>query len=135
MITWIPMIDCFSTSPPCLQRIFLRVLVPKTEWHKYPGYIPVEVHIDYRSWDVFGGQPSNLFGLLRMLYRYVFGNLTKETEYIRDVEGNPTRINDDGNIIDFKIVRVVCFGDAAHIYEDAYKKAKAVKPIPRMCNR
>jgi thymidylate synthase len=131
MIIWLPEIDCFNTSPPCLQRIWLRVLVPKSEWHKYPGCIPVEAHIEYRSWDLARAQPSNLYGLLRMLYRYVLGNLTADTEYIRDADGVPISINDEGNVIDFELVRVVCFGDATHIYEDSYDMASKMVRLDR----
>jgi len=142
IITWIPAIDCFNTSPPCAQRIWIRVLVPKSEWHKYPDGIPVETHLGYRSWDVARALPSNLYGLVRMLYRYVFGNVTPDTEYIRDIDGKFVPLEElvedpilhnivydkDGNSAhlnnsskpDFKIVRLVCDGDAGHIYEDSY---------------
>lgn len=133
--TWIEIIDCFTTSPPCLQRIWVRVLVPKSEWHKYPGRIPVEVHIDYRSWDIPRAQPSNLYGLMRMLYRYVFGNHTEGTEILRDEFGEPI-LDDNGeptinpeNNIEFEVVRLVGFGDACHIYEDSFDTARKVKPV------
>lgn len=147
MITWIQVVDCFTTSPPCLQRIWVEVLVPKSEWYKYLDGVPVEVHIDYRSWDVARALPSNLYGLIRMLYRYIFGNLTPDTEYvtedgitvklddivtddkgvIRDKQGAPLHINNEGNKIDFKIVRLVCYGDNGHIYNDSYDLVKKIK--------
>jgi thymidylate synthase len=111
IITWIPAIDDFNDNPPCLQRIWIRVLVPKEEWSKYNGNIPVEVHVEYRSWDVGRAMPSNLYGLINMLYRYIFGNLTEENEYKNGVL-NPY------NHIEFKIVKLVLFGNSCHVYED-----------------
>jgi thymidylate synthase len=129
IITWIEAIDCFAQSPPCLQRIIIRVLVPKSEWHKYKGRIPVEVHIEYRSWDIGRAQLSNLYGLVRMLYRYILGNLTAETEYIRDAEGNKIKLNDEGNKVEFEIESLKLFGDFSHYYEDWEDVAKTVRPI------
>ena len=132
IITWIEAIDCFAQSPPCLQRVQLRVLVPKSEWHNYDGCIPVEVAIEYRSWDIGRAQLSNIYGLVRMLYRYILGNLTAETEYIRDVEGNRIKLNDEGNKIEFKIVSLKLFGNFAHYYEDWEDVAKTIKPVATM---
>jgi thymidylate synthase len=111
IITYIPAIDDFNTSPPCLQRIQVRVLVPQDEYEKYKGCIPVEVFIMYRSWDVGRAMPSNLYGLTNMLYRYVFGNITEETEYKNGVLS-------PYNKIDYKIERLVLFGNSSHVYED-----------------
>jgi hypothetical protein len=125
----------------CLQRIWVEILVPKSEWYKYPGCIPVDVHIEYRSWDLDRAMPSNLYGLTHMLYRYVFGNLTPDTEYIRVKDGKPVKqenlMNDGENIRDketgvvckiddtykrdFKIMRIACHGDNGHVYNDCYK--------------
>jgi hypothetical protein len=137
IITWIEAIDCFAQSPPCLQRIQLRVLVPKLEWHNYEGCIPVEAAIEYRSWDIGRAQLSNIYGLVRILYRYILGNLTAEDEYVRgsdgkrlcDERGVPNVLNDEGNKIEFKIVSLKLFGNFAHYYEDWEDVAQTVKPV------
>jgi len=145
MITWIPVIDDFTTSPPCLQRVWTEVLIPKSEWHKYPGCIPVTMHIDYRSWDLGRAMPSNLYGLTRMMYRYVYGNLTAENEYITEygaivqpgtirkdqfgslmADGKRVMLNDEGNQIEFKVVKLVGFGDNGHLYNDSYNIADRI---------
>lgn len=151
IITWIPVIDDFNVSPPCLQRIWIRALVPKAEWYKYPGCIPLEAHIDYRSWDIGRAIPSNLYGLFSMLDRYICGNLTKDNEFVYVDSGEPVPFNElkliegmgvDGIVgksgravtvnkdfpRDFKIVRGVLYGDAAHCYSSAYGIAKNIKP-------
>lgn len=143
IITWIEAIDCFAQSPPCLQRLIVRVLVPKSEWYKYPGCIPVEFHVEYRSWDIGRAQLSNLYGIVRMFYRYILGNLTADTEYVCGVDGKklcdergiPNVLNDANNKIDFKIVSLKLFGDFAHYYEDWADVAKTVKPISVMAKR
>jgi len=154
--TWIPTIDCFNTSPPCMQRIWIRALVPKAEWHKYPGRIPIEAHIDYRSWDIGRAILSNLYGLFSMIDRYVCGNLTMNDEFVRvdngepvpiselklvegmgvdgitDMQGNPVTINKNFPR-DFKLVRGVLYGDSAHCYRSAYNIAKNIKPTNSPC--
>jgi len=122
IITWMPGIDCFDSNPPCLQRIWIRVLVPKSEYHKYPGCVPVEIGIMYRSWDIGRAICSNLFGIISMLYRYVLGNQTEETEYFMDrldINGNPYELN-TYNKIDYKIEKMVLFCNSGHVYEDSY---------------
>jgi thymidylate synthase len=139
--TWIPAIDCFATSPPCLIKLWVEVLVPKSEWHKYPGCIPVDVHLDYRSWDLAGGLPNNLYALTRMLYRYVFGNLSQSNEFIggdgevysshevirNEITGELTnelghsvKINEPSKQAEFKIKRLLGFSDNGHVYPDNY---------------
>jgi len=113
LITWIPAIDDFNPNPPCLQRIWIRVLAPKYEWSKYSNQIPVEVHISYRSWDFGRAILSNLYGLINCLYRYVLGNLTEDTEMKGD------EIN-KYNYTEFSIEKLVLSGDSCHVYEDNY---------------
>jgi hypothetical protein len=121
IITWIPQIDCFNVSPPCLEEIFLRVRVPKSEWDCYNrGEIPLEAHIDYRSWDIPRAFPSNLYGLTNMINNYICGNLNEGNEHILDSEGNPLRLNVDAIDREFKLTRLKCDGKASHSYEDSY---------------
>jgi thymidylate synthase len=61
IITWLPYIDMDNESPPCLQRIWIRV---------YPNG-SVDIHLDWRSRDAYAAYMVNLIGLIRMLYREV----------------------------------------------------------------
>jgi hypothetical protein len=61
VITWQVHKDMDSNSPPCLQRIWIRV---------YPNK-RVDVHLDWRSRDAFSAYMVNLVGLIRMLHREV----------------------------------------------------------------
>jgi thymidylate synthase len=61
IITWQVHKDMDSNSPPCLQRIWIRV---------YPNR-RVDIHLDWRSRDAFSAYMVNLVGLIRMLHREV----------------------------------------------------------------
>jgi len=61
VITWQPHIDMDNESPPCLQRIWIRV---------YPNG-DVDIHLDWRSRDAYAAYMVNLVGLIRMLNREV----------------------------------------------------------------
>jgi len=61
IITWQPHIDMNNDSPPCLQRIWIRV---------YPNG-DVDIHFHWRSRDAFSAYMVNLIGLIRMLDREV----------------------------------------------------------------
>jgi len=61
IITWQPHIDMDNESPPCLQRIWIRV---------YPNG-DVDIHLDWRSRDAYAAYMVNLIGLIRMLNREV----------------------------------------------------------------
>jgi thymidylate synthase len=61
IITWQPHIDMDNESPPCLQRIWIRV---------YPNG-DVDIHLDWRSRDAYAAYMVNLIGLIKMLYREV----------------------------------------------------------------
>ena len=94
LITWIPFKDLFSNSPPCLQRI--QVI--------YLGNNEVEIHITWRSRDLFTAWMANLSGLINMINKEV--------------------VLPNG----CKIVRVVEFIDSLHIYEGDIDEAKKVRP-------
>ena len=63
IITWEPEKDMFSISPPCLQRIWIRVLDDDCN---------CEIHFDWRSRDLYGAWMSNYVGLFNMLEREIF---------------------------------------------------------------
>lgn len=97
VITWNAKIDSTAKSPPCLQRIWIRVL----------GNGICEVHITWRSRDLYGAWMSNIVGIVHMINEYVL----KE---------------------DFEIVRIIDFDDSLHIYSPDYKKAQEIKPVYRL---
>jgi len=66
IITWQPEKDMYSESPPCLQRIWIRVLDDDGN---------CEIHFDWRSRDLFGAWMSNYIGLFNMLKREIFDPL------------------------------------------------------------
>jgi thymidylate synthase len=115
LITWIPAIDLFNSNPPCAQRLWIRVLVEKSEYIKYrsSGGIPVEVAIEYRSWDIGRAILSNLYGICTMLNKYIFSNITEFNE-IKNGELN-TNYRPE-----YKIHKLKLFGNACHVYEDSY---------------
>lgn len=118
-ITWRPSIDLFKKEDqPCLQRIQFFV-------HQYPvecegnsrGIVRVgkgEIHVTWRSRDLYAAWNSNLIGLIGMVQREVF---------------TPNNI---------ELVRVVDFCNSNHIYEGDWASASLVKPIainPMYANR
>lgn len=137
IITWIPTIDLFTKEDPCLQRLWIRCLVPKSQWYKYPECIPLEVHIMYRSWDIPGALPANLYALLNCINRYICGNLTEENELLHKDTLQYLNIKDkfedaifNSNIQqEFKIVNVKCIGNAGHGYYSYYDLMNKVKQI------
>jgi thymidylate synthase len=54
VITWVPHIDLRTSDVPCLQRIWFY---PREDGK-------VDIHIHYRSWDIYKGFQSNVKGLL-----------------------------------------------------------------------
>jgi len=60
-ITWQPKDDLFSDSPPCLQRVWIRV---------YKNH-DMEIHLSWRSRDAFSAYMVNLIGLIRMINREI----------------------------------------------------------------
>ncbi|MFA5432511.1 MAG: hypothetical protein WC319_06515 [Candidatus Paceibacterota bacterium] len=61
IITWQPHIDMDNESPPCLQRIWIRI---------YPNG-DADIHLDWRSRDAYAAYMVNLIGLMRMLNREI----------------------------------------------------------------
>jgi len=97
-ITWVPQIDLESDEPPCLQRIWIRVLQkPDMQNYIYSKGM-VEVHFDWRSRDLFSAWMSNLVGLVFMVYNEILGD-------------------------DYEIVKLVDYVDAMHIYETDWQQA------------
>jgi thymidylate synthase len=97
IITWMPFRDLFSNSPPCLQRINIV----------YLGNNEVEVHITWRSRDLFRAWMANLVGLIRMINKEI-------------VIPN-----------DCKIVRIVEWIDSLHIYNGDIDEAKRIRPYAK----
>ena len=92
-ITWLRGDDSGSVSPPCLQRIQIR-------------YIPegkVDIHLTWRSRDLYAAWQSNVICLIDMLNREVI----KPNEC--------------------EIVRIVDFSDSLHIYKTDIIEAKKVR--------
>lgn len=91
-ITWHPLYDRTS-SPPCLQRIQIR-------------YIPenkVDIHLTWRSRDLFTAWQTNIIALVDMLNREV-------------VKPNGC-----------KIIRLMDYNDSLHIYTTDISEAEKVK--------
>jgi thymidylate synthase len=94
-ITWQPKIDLGSSSPPCLQRVVIR----------YLGEDSVDVHLTWRSRDLYTAWQANIVAIIDMLNREV-------------IRPNQCRI-----------VRLIDYADSLHIYESD-KDAERVKPLP-----
>ena len=94
-ITWQPKIDLGSASPPCLQRVVIR----------YLGEDSVDVHLTWRSRDLYTAWQANIVAIIDMLNREV-------------IRPNNCRI-----------VRLIDYADSLHIYESD-KDAEQVKPLP-----
>lgn len=60
-ITWQPKIDLGNVSPPCLQRI----------WIRYLDGNDVEVHLSWRSRDLYTAWQANIIAVIDMLNREV----------------------------------------------------------------
>ena len=95
MITYIPEIDMWSENPPCLQRIQVRQISDGV----------VDIHLDFRSWDVYGAMPSNIIAIIEMLINYV--------------------LNDD-----YDINSIIIISRSGHVYNNDSDAAKKVKRIP-----
>ncbi|MDD4358529.1 MAG: thymidylate synthase [Candidatus Pacebacteria bacterium] len=59
MITWIPWIDAYSNSPPCLQRVWVTLVDEKS----------LATRLDWRSRDLYGAWHVNLVAVANMLQR------------------------------------------------------------------
>jgi thymidylate synthase len=98
-ITWIPFnhefADTYSKTPPCLQRV----------WLSYCGNGLVDVHMDWRSRDLYNSFQANIIALVYMLNREV-------------VKPN-----------NCKIARIIDYSDSLHIYKADLEQAKKVEPV------
>ncbi|MHC1623080.1 MAG: thymidylate synthase [Candidatus Methanospirareceae archaeon] len=95
-ITWYVPLDIKRSSPPCLQRIQIR-------------YIPennVDVHLTWRSRDLFTAWQPNIVCIIEMLNREVI---------------KPNNC---------QIVRIIDYSDSLHIYARDIEDAKKVKLVP-----
>jgi hypothetical protein len=95
-ITWYVPSDIKRSSPPCLQRLQIR-------------YIPennVDVHLTWRSRDLFTAWQSNIICIIEMLNREV-------------IKPNNCRI-----------VRIIDYSDSLHLYARDIEDAKKVKFVP-----
>jgi len=89
MTTWIPSIDAFSESPPCLQRIWMTLIDESS----------IEIHLDWRSRDLFGAWHVNLIALINMINR------------------------DIAMPLNCKIARIIDSCDSLHIYNGNWQEA------------
>jgi thymidylate synthase len=95
-ITWYVPVDIQRSSPPCLQRIQIRY-IPE---HK------VDVHLTWRSRDLYTAWQPNIICITEMLNREV-------------VKPN-----------NCQIVRIIDYSDSLHIYARDIEDAKKVKLVP-----
>lgn len=92
-ITWIPEIDCKrEEDQPCFQRMWIFP-------HKNNQ---LDIHIHYRSWDMFKAFEANLMGFQQL---------------VKDELTEPT---------DFTLGTLRCFGDNVHLYEDDWQAIEAI---------
>lgn len=95
-VTWDHVADMGSKSPPCLQRV----------WVRYLGNKEVEVHLTWRSRDLYTAWQSNIIALIDMVNREI--------------------VIPNG----CKIVKIVDFSDSLHIYDGDAEAAAQVKLVP-----
>jgi len=119
MITWIPTEDLPVTTPkehdpPCLQRIWIRVLEePRYEYRdggltiKYVFKGSVEIHLMWRSRDLYAAWMSNIIAVIHMIIEYILKN-------------------------EYEIIKIVDFCNAAHVYEHDFDAANKVKLMPQI---
>lgn len=100
-ITWIPQGDITSNEPPCLQRLWIRVLEEPDNDNYIYSKGQVEVHFTWRSRDIYSAWMSNLVGLILMVYNEILGD-------------------------NYEIIKLVDFVNAAHIYESDWEEAGKV---------
>lgn len=92
MVTWIAEKDIKSESPPCLQIV----------WVPYLGNNQTEVHLHWRSRDLYGAWLYNLVAIINMIQRDI-------------AEPN-----------NCKITKVVDIVDSNHIYAGDFAQARRV---------
>ncbi len=94
MITYHPQLDTFSENPPCLQRVQIRQI----------SDILVDIHLDFRSWDVYGAMPSNIIAIIEMINKYI----------LKD---------------DYYINSIIVIGRSGHVYDNDTTAAKQLTRI------
>jgi thymidylate synthase len=95
-ITWQVDCDNATSSPPCLQRIQIRYI---------PEY-KVDVHLTWRSRDLYGAWQANIIAIIYMLNREII---------------KPNNC---------EILRIVDYSDSLHVYKTDLEAAKKVKMVP-----
>jgi len=95
-ITWHTTIDGIHTAAPCLQRI----------WIRYLGDDCAEVHLTWRSRDLYNAWQANVIAIVDMLNREV-------------MEPN-----------NCKIIKLVDYSDSLHIYDSELGSAMCVSMLP-----
>jgi len=95
--TWIPRIDAGHPASPCLQRIVIR----------YLGGDDADVHLTWRSRDLYTAWQVNIIAIIDMLNR----------EVIRPNE--------------CRIAKIVDYSDSLHIYRSDIKEAEKIKLVPK----
>jgi len=66
-ITWEPEVDVVNNASPCMQRIWSRWIGEEN------GVNYVDLHLDWRSRDLFNAWQPNLIAVTWMLNKYVYG--------------------------------------------------------------
>ena len=100
-ITWVPDWDIESDDPPCLQRLWIRVLEePDYEFGiKKKGM--VEFHLMWRSRDLYTAWPVNIIAMVFLTYNEILRH-------------------------DYEIVKLVDFVNSAHINENDWDAARLI---------
>ncbi|MCM8818389.1 MAG: thymidylate synthase [Candidatus Omnitrophica bacterium] len=97
-ITWIPFYDPFTYDPPCLQRIWCRIVEENEDL-----FLNMNTH--WRSRDAYRAAFMNLFGLTS-LQKYIADEITKKIK--REV----------------KVGQYVDVSDSYHIYGESFEDFK-----------
>jgi len=95
-ITWEPKLDIVSNASPCFQRAWNRWIGEED------GVNYVDLHLDWRSRDLFNAWQPNLIAIIWMMNKYVYG---------------PNNC---------KIYRLIDKNDSLHIYRGDVKQAEEV---------
>ncbi|MCM8803949.1 MAG: thymidylate synthase [Candidatus Omnitrophica bacterium] len=93
-ITWIPFYDPFTYDPPCLQRIWCRII-------EKDGELFLNMNTHWRSRDAYRAAFMNLFGLTE-LQRYIAEEISKKINKV------------------VKIGQYVDISDSYHIYGESF---------------
>jgi thymidylate synthase len=101
-ITWQVYCDNATSSPPCLQRIQIRY-IPEISVDGSEG--KVDVHLTWRSRDLYGAWQANVIAIVDMLNREII------------------KPNNCG------ILRIVDYSDSLHVYKTDLEAAKKVKMV------